>query len=141
MGARMAKNLALQSPKPIHLFLFDINPEVGKKLLDSLPSVPLPSSAKKISLCSSMNEIAAHASIIVTMLPNNEIVQRVYLEHLLPNIKSHSTLIDCSTISPHIAQNLAVAAAENEATFIDAPVSGGMFRYPFLLRTISYLFY
>ena len=62
------------------------------------------------------------------MLPNNDIVKDVYLGQngILETVQSGSFLIDSSTVDPAVSKGVAKAATEKNATFVDAPVSGGV---------------
>jgi 3-hydroxyisobutyrate dehydrogenase len=75
-------------------------------------------------------EVAAAASTVITMLPSNPHVLKVYLDAETgvlseSGVKPGSLLIDCSTCEPSISQEVATAAAERGAKLVDAPVSGG----------------
>ena len=61
------------------------------------------------------------------MLPASQHVQGLYLgeKGLLANLKPKTLLIDCSTISPKVAQAVAANAKAKGFAMIDAPVSGG----------------
>lgn len=67
------------------------------------------------------------AELIITMLPAAAHVKSVYLgvEGILAHIQPGVFLIDCSTIDPLTAREVAKAAVENGNPMIDAPVSGG----------------
>lgn len=80
------------------------------------------------SRASSLKDLARQSDIIFTMLPNGNIVEETYLNHdgLLSNLKSATTLIDCSTIEYQKARELSSKAALKNIDMIDAPVSGGM---------------
>jgi 3-hydroxyisobutyrate dehydrogenase len=65
--------------------------------------------------------------VLITMLPASQHVLGVYTgEHgVLEHIAKHVLLIDCSTIDPHTAREVAQRAARHGNPMIDAPVSGG----------------
>ncbi|WP_137819784.1 3-hydroxyisobutyrate dehydrogenase [Pseudomonas sp. 2FG] len=67
------------------------------------------------------------AELIITMLPAAAQVKSVYLgeDGLLANLRAGVMLIDCSTIDPLSAREVAKAAAEHGNPMLDAPVSGG----------------
>ena len=75
---------------------------------------------------SSPAEVAARASSIVTMLPNNSIVTDVYQGDtgILSTVREGSLLVDSSTVDPALSKQLACAAAGKGCQFVDAPVSG-----------------
>jgi 3-hydroxyisobutyrate dehydrogenase len=61
------------------------------------------------------------------MLPSSPHVKSVYLEPngVLAGVSAGVTLIDCSTIDPHTAREVAKRAAHHGNPMADAPVSGG----------------
>lgn len=67
------------------------------------------------------------ADVVVTMLPASKHVETLYLGEsgLLANANPKTLLIDCSTISPQVAQAVASAAKAKGFAMVDAPVSGG----------------
>ena len=70
---------------------------------------------------------AIDVDVLVSMLPASKHVEGLYLGDigLLENVNPKTLLIDCSTISPKVAQAVAVKAKEKGFAMIDAPVSGG----------------
>ncbi|PJF18704.1 3-hydroxyisobutyrate dehydrogenase, mitochondrial [Paramicrosporidium saccamoebae] len=62
------------------------------------------------------------------MLPNNSIVNNVYLgsDGLVAHAKQNNTLIDCSTVSPGVEEKISKTAIRHQVNFLDAPVSGGV---------------
>jgi len=114
MGAHMARNVLKSGRKVV---AFDVNPSA----LDDL-------SKSGASQGASPAEVAAAATTIITMLPSNPHVLKVYLDAttgVLAGAKSGSLLIDCSTCEPAVSQQVAAAAKESGSTYVDAPVSGG----------------
>jgi len=78
-----------------------------------------------VAMTRSAAEAASGRDVVITMLPNGEIVRRVY-DEIVPAGRSGSCFIDCSTIdveSAHAAHELAASAG---LLSIDAPVSGGV---------------
>jgi len=67
------------------------------------------------------------ADILISMLPASRHVEGLYLGEvgLLANANPKTLLIDCSTISPKVAQAVAAQAKEKGFIMLDAPVSGG----------------
>jgi 3-hydroxyisobutyrate dehydrogenase len=67
------------------------------------------------------------SQVVITMLPASQHVREVYLgdDGLLSQVDAQALLIDCSTISPQAAREVAAAAAAKGLAMIDAPVSGG----------------
>lgn len=74
-----------------------------------------------------MLEAAEGADLVVTMLPNDAVVSSIYLgsDGLIERLKSRPMLVDCSTIGPETARNVASSAAARGFAMLDAPVSGG----------------
>ena len=64
------------------------------------------------------------ADVVVTMLPNGEILRRVAAE-AIPAMTAGALLIDCSTIDVETARIIAGEARERGFEMLDAPVSGG----------------
>ena len=71
--------------------------------------------------------MAAQTDVVITMLPSPPHVREVYTgpNGLLQTAKPDSLLIDCSTIGPATAREVAAAAAAKNVLAADAPVSGG----------------
>ena len=70
-------------------------------------------------------EAAAGADVVITSLPNGDIVKAAYAE-VLPAAKDGALLIDTSTISVDDARTIHAQAGERGLAQIDAPVSGGI---------------
>ena len=78
-------------------------------------------------VATSANATANNADVVITMLPASRHVEGLYLgdSGLLANANPKTLLIDCSTISPKVAQAVASAAKAKGLAMVDAPVSGG----------------
>lgn len=64
---------------------------------------------------------------VVSMLPNGQIVERLYIgDGLMAALQPDTLVIDCSTVAPASSRRLADAAAAHGQEFLDAPVSGGV---------------
>lgn len=113
MGGPMALNLCKAGYR---LSVFDVMPDAVKKLTDAgaTAAADIPAAVKD-------------ADIVITMLPGNEHVKKVYLdaEGVLAHAKAGALLIDSSTINADIARDVAKVAAQKGFRMIDAPVSGG----------------
>ncbi|QWD90223.1 3-hydroxyisobutyrate dehydrogenase [Polynucleobacter sp. MWH-Braz-FAM2G] len=115
MGAPMARNLI----KAGHdLTVFDLSADALAQLRDAGAQVS-----------KSVAEIAnsANMEVIITMLPASQHVKSVYLNQdgILKSVAKGVLLIDCSTIDPQTAREVAKAAKDQGNTMLDAPVSGG----------------
>ncbi len=68
----------------------------------------------------------ADAEVVISMLPASRHVRTLYVEDgLFEVIDSSATVIDCSTIAPATAREVATRAGERNIDMLDAPVSGG----------------
>jgi 3-hydroxyisobutyrate dehydrogenase len=113
MGAPMARNLI----KAGHtLSVFDI----VKANVEALTQAGA-------SAAKSPKDCAAQGGLIVTMLPSSPHVKTVYLgaDGVLAGAAQGTTLVDCSTIDPHTAREVASQCLERGHPMADAPVSGG----------------
>ena len=111
MGARMSSLLLEAGYEVIG---FDINEEFVKQLL--------PKGLKKAS---DLNDISKDIDVIITMLPNGEIVEKV-LDNIVDNLRPETLIVDCSTIDVDKAKELHKKCEDKELLFLDAPVSGGV---------------
>lgn len=75
-------------------------------------------------------EVAALADIVFTCLPDEAASETVYLGAfgLVEACRPTNLFIETSTISPELARRIGEAAAEKRASYIDAPISGGVER-------------
>lgn len=73
------------------------------------------------------NAAAQDVEVLISMLPASKHVEGLYLgdDGLLAHANPRTLLVDCSTISPKVAQTVAAAAKAKGFSMIDAPVSGG----------------
>jgi len=71
--------------------------------------------------------VAEESDIIITMLPDSPDVQQVVTGPggVLEGLRKGAALVDMSTISPMVTQELAKAVRAKGAEMLDAPVSGG----------------
>ncbi|GLX67666.1 NAD(P)-dependent oxidoreductase [Paenibacillus glycanilyticus] len=67
-----------------------------------------------------------YSDIVITMITNDAAIREVYFgdKGIFGAVRSGSTLIDCSTISPSLAVELAETTESKGAVFLDAPVTG-----------------
>ena len=111
MGAKMATNLLNANYEVIG---YDINEEFVKQLL--------PNGLKKAS---DLKDISKDLDIIITMLPNGEIVEKVF-DSIIDNLKPGTLISDCSTIDVDKAKILHKKCEDRKLFSLDAPVSGGV---------------
>lgn len=113
MGGPMAANLA----KAGHdVAVFDLVPAALAK-------------AEAAGCTSAASAIAAiaDAEVFFSMLPAGRHVAGLYLgpDGVLSQVPDGAILVDCSTIDPATAKQVAAAAGERGIAMLDAPVSGG----------------
>jgi 2-hydroxy-3-oxopropionate reductase len=113
MGKPMATNLMDAGYK---LTVHNRSPEKANELGEAGASV-----------ANSPKEVAENADIIITMLPDSPQVSEVVAGEggVLEGIKEGSLIVDMSTISPVVTEELSEAVKEKGASMLDAPVSGG----------------
>lgn len=111
MGSKMVENLLKADCEVIG---YDVN----KELLDKL----VPKGLKKAS---NLNEIPDDIDVLITMLPNGEIVSKVY-KSIINKLKPNTLLTDCSTIDVNAAKFLHQKCNDKNLLSLDAPVSGGV---------------
>jgi len=110
MGAPMAKHLAAK---------YDITAfDVDKTKMGSISGARQASSAAAA---------ARGVDIVCLSLPGSEVVRDVVLgkEGLKAAMSRGSVIIDHSTTSPTVSQEIAASLEESGISFLDAPVSGG----------------
>ena len=75
----------------------------------------------------SPREVAENSDIIITMLPDSPQVEEVLAgeDGVFEGIKDGVLIVDMSTISPVVTEELSEKAREQGASMLDAPVSGG----------------
>ena len=112
MGYPMASNLLKKK----------LNLKVFSRTLDK--AKPLEKLGANIS--NSLGEAIKDTDIIITMLTDDEAVEKVLGDkEFLNNLKLSATVIDMSSIKPKIAIQYGKILKEKGIYFLDAPVSGG----------------
>ena len=112
MGYPMASNLLKKK----------LNLKVFSRTLDK--AKPLEKLGANIS--NSLGEVVKDTDIIITMLTDDEAVEKVLGDkEFLNNLKLSATVIDMSSIKPKIAIQYGKILEEKRINFLDAPVSGG----------------
>ena len=115
MGSPMATHLARAGHR---MTLADANlataEALAKTLGDSAVAVRTP------------REVAERSDIVITMLPNGQVVKQVALgdDGLLSGWRPGSLLLDTSSSEPWLTQETAAALRERGISMVDAPVSG-----------------
>ena len=91
MGSKMAINLLKTSYEVVG---YDINEKFVNELIPN-----------GIHKASNLDEIVDDIDVIITMLPNGEIVKKIY-EYIMDKLKPNTLLTDCSTIDVKTAKDL-----------------------------------
>ncbi len=78
-----------------------------------------------IPLASTATDASLDADVVITMLPNGEILRAVAAQ-IHPHMKSGSVHLDCSTVDVESARTVAQDAEKAGIIAVDAPVSGGI---------------
>lgn len=114
MGAAMAANLVGAG---FEVLAFDLSAQALAQAKDC-----------GCQIAATAKEAVASADYVVSMLPNGQIVEDLYIHNdvLLESIQPTALIIDCSTIAPENARNLIAAAEAKGIAAVDAPVSGGV---------------
>lgn len=71
-------------------------------------------------------ELAKNSDFVVTMLPNNDIVKNTYEDMIKDGVNSKTMFLDSSTVDPAVSQYVQKIVKSAGASFVDAPVSGGV---------------
>lgn len=111
MGGPMAANL-VAAGHTVHGF-------------DPVPDLKAAAEAKGVKVFDSGAEAVAAAEVVITSLPNGNIVKACYAE-ALPAAPKGTLFIDTSTISVDDAREIHAKATEHGHSQLDAPVSGGV---------------
>jgi 3-hydroxyisobutyrate dehydrogenase len=113
MGGPMARNLATVG-QSVHVF--DVDAAATARL----------TAVAGITAEASPRDVAAHAVVLFTALPNDETVRATYLgdRGILSGGKPGLITCDCSTVSPSVSQEIHSAAAVRGIAHMDTPMLG-----------------
>ncbi|GAB5390455.1 MAG: 3-hydroxyisobutyrate dehydrogenase [Alphaproteobacteria bacterium] len=78
-----------------------------------------------VSIAGSAAEAATGAEVVITMLPNGQILRSV-ANDVIPAMAQGAALVDCSTVDVDSAKAVAEQAETAGLLSVDAPVSGGI---------------
>lgn len=92
---------------------------------DPVPAAASAAAEKGATVFDDPAEAVATADVVITMLPNGEVVKRCYAE-VLPAAQAGTLFIDSSTISVNDAREVHSLAQSHGMLQLDAPVSGGV---------------
>ncbi|WP_306110562.1 MULTISPECIES: 3-hydroxyisobutyrate dehydrogenase [Roseovarius] len=81
--------------------------------------------AEGVSVATSATDAASDADVVITMLPNGQILRAV-ADQVIPAMKPGAVLLDCSTVDVDSARAVAEQANAAGLGALDAPVSGGI---------------
>jgi 3-hydroxyisobutyrate dehydrogenase len=92
---------------------------------DPVPAAAAAGAAGGATLFDSAADAVAQADVVITMLPNGELVRRCYAD-VLPAAQAGALFVDSSTISVNDAREVHSLAESHGVSQLDAPVSGGV---------------
>ena len=92
---------------------------------DPVPAAAATAAEGGVEVFASAADAVAQADVVITMLPNGDIVKRCYAE-VLPAARAGALFIDSSTISVNDAREVHSQAESHGVSQLDAPVSGGV---------------
>jgi 3-hydroxyisobutyrate dehydrogenase len=92
---------------------------------DPVPAAAAGAAEGGVEVFDSAADAVADADVVITMLPNGDIVKRCYAE-VLPVARAGALFIDSSTISVNDAREVHAQAQSHGVAQLDAPVSGGV---------------
>jgi len=78
-----------------------------------------------VRAAASSTEAATDQDVVITMLPNGEILRSVAAE-IIPAMRNGANFVDCSTVDVDSARAVANDAVDAGLLAVDAPVSGGI---------------
>ena len=106
MGAPMAHNLAKAGFEVVGFDTQDVKVDL-------------------IKIVSTSKECVSNSDVVITMLPNGEILKSVVTK-IIQHMKHESIFLDCSTIDVESAKSVAEISEGYGIIPLDAPVSGGI---------------
>lgn len=115
MGTPMATHLARAGHR---LTLLDANGSLARDLAGALGA--------GATAVATPREVAEQSEVIVTMLPDGQVVQRVVLgeDGVVHGLRPGALVLDTSSCEPWLTERTAAALAERGGSMVDAPVSG-----------------
>jgi 3-hydroxyisobutyrate dehydrogenase len=81
--------------------------------------------AEGVTSAGSAAQVAQGKDVVITMLPNGDILRAVASD-IIPEMDKGAVLLDCSTVDVASARAVAGLCEQAELGFLDAPVSGGI---------------
>jgi 3-hydroxyisobutyrate dehydrogenase len=95
---------------------------VWNRSMDKLDAFLRSHDVKRASLPA---DVGKNAAVVFTCVSADADLLEV-IDQLLPGLDKRSIVVDCSTVSRNTARRVAQRLAKREASFLDAPVSGGV---------------
>lgn len=90
---------------------------------DPAPAALSAATAQGLIACADAAAVGREAQIVFTCLPSQQVV-RATVDALIASLAPGGAIVDCSTISPLLAAELAADAGKRDIGFLDAPLSG-----------------
>ena len=90
---------------------------------DPAPAALSAATAQGLIACDDAAAVGREAQIVFTCLPSQKVV-RATVDALIASLAPGGVIVDCSTISPLLAAELAADAGKRDIGFLDAPLSG-----------------
>ena len=114
MGEPMVGHLARAGYR---LALFDATPGLAARIAATL---------ERASAAATPADVARHSDIVVTMVPNGEVVRELVRAPggLLEGFRAGSLLLDTSSSEPWLTRETAALLSDHGVAMVDAPVSG-----------------
>ena len=78
-----------------------------------------------VTMAASAEETATGRDVVITMLPNGQILRAV-ADQVIPVMQRGAVLLDCSTVDVESARAVATQGQTADILALDAPVSGGV---------------
>ncbi len=116
MGAPMVRRLAERHQGPV--FGFDANSGLMRQVCADAG----------IQACDSVADIAGRVDVLLTCLPDNDVVRAVYLgpDGVASAIKPGAITIDCSTVGPDATQEVYAGLKQKGGRHLDAYLLGSV---------------
>ena len=118
IGAMGFPMTAMLARNAVPMTVWDADPSQSEKAAD----------LKGVSVAGSVAELVAAADVIFTCLPNDRIVESVYLGQggIVESLSTGKITVDCSTVSSGVTQRVAEAALQKGARHMDASMLGSV---------------
>ncbi len=112
MGSAMARNLL---DRGYRVSVWNVEPDLMEPL-----------AAAGATRCKRIESLVEGVDAIVAMLWDDEVAREISLARIIPAARKGELVIESTTLSPHMYQELAEAATRREAEFLACPVIGSV---------------